>query len=58
MELNKYKNRTMQSIRNELAYDRLPAWRKFLHSWGMCKWSIKYPFIYYKLWKLANTQEK
>ena len=40
-----------QQLRNMIAYDELPEWRKFLHGWRVAGFSIKYPFIYYRLWK-------
>lgn len=44
----------MEMLRRMIAYDELPAWRKFLHGWSVTGYSIKYPFIYYKLWKMTK----
>lgn len=46
--------------RNQMDYEDLPKWRKFLYGWSFSikhmgiKGLIKFPFIYYKLWKLTR----
>lgn len=49
--------KTIDEIRNQISYEELPNWRKFLHGWIVTFRSVgikavyKYPYNYYKLWK-------
>ena len=56
LKMNKhpYINRTLKSIRNEIYYDTLPEWRKFLWGWRTSNWSLKYLWAVYKLWKMTR----
>lgn len=56
--MHKFKGRSLQSIRNQMAYEKLPEWRKFLHAWKMTGYSIRFPFIWYKLWKMTKEHAK
>ena len=50
------KPKDTQQLRNMIAYDELPPWKKFLHGWRTTSYNIKYPFIYYKLWKTTKRK--
>ena len=47
----------IDKLRNQIYYDELPEWRKFLHAYKFTFKQVgisalwKFPFNYYKLWK-------